>query len=179
MSERLPVHVDPVTLADRGREMAGTVPVSAFRRFSHWLASTEGEFTVELQFGRDEQRRRVVTGRIRGQPLLACQRCLTHFGFDLDLPIGLVLVESEAEADTLPDEVDAVVMSESASMHTVDMIEDDLILALPLVPKCPDEAACTPGVELFDSDEIDQHGDGRQRPFADLDASDPDEPDHS
>ena len=174
MSERLPVHVDPVALADRGRAISGTVPVAALQRFGHWLESSEGDLAVDLQFGRDEQRRRVVTGRVRGQVLLQCQRCLGAYGLDLDLPIGLVMVDSEAEAETLPEELDALVLSDSASMHTVDMIEDDLILALPLVPKCPDESACVPAVDLYESERLEE---GRQRPFTDLE--DPDQSDNS
>ncbi|MFW5970114.1 MAG: YceD family protein [Halofilum sp. (in: g-proteobacteria)] len=169
MSERLPVHVDPLTLADRGRALSGAVPVSACQRLSHWLESEEGEFAVELQFGRDENQRRVLTGRVRGRVMLTCQRCLGAFGLDIDLPIGVVLVDSEAEAETLPEEVDALVVGDGATMHTVDMIEDDLILALPLIAKCPDSSACEPAVEIFDSERMTGQEAGTRRPFADID----------
>jgi uncharacterized protein len=172
MSERLPVHVDPLTLADRGRALSGVVPVSACHRLGHWLASDEGDFAVELQFGRDEKGRRVLTGRVRGRVMLTCQRCLGTYGLDLDLPIGVVLVDSEAEAETLPEEVDALVIGDSATMHTVDMIEDDLILALPLIAKCPDTKECVPAVEVFDSERMSGQDAGTQRPFADLDDAD-------
>lgn len=171
------MHVDPLTLADRGRALSGVVPVSACKRLVHWLDSDEGEFAVELQFGRDESRRRVLTGRVRGRVMLTCQRCLGAFGLDLDLPIGVVLVDSEAEAETLPEEVDALVVGDGATMHTVDMIEDDLILALPLIAKCPDSSGCEPAVEIFDSERISGQDAGSQRPFADLD--DPDDADNS
>lgn len=177
MSERLPVHVDPLTLADRGRALSGTLPVAACRRLGHWLASDEGEFAVDLQFGRDENHRRVLTGRVRGRVELTCQRCLGTYRLDLDLPIGVVLVDSEAEAETLPEEVDALVIGDSSTMHTVDMIEDDLILALPLIAKCPDLADCVPAVEVFDSEHMSGQDAGTQRPFAGLD--DPDDADNS
>jgi uncharacterized protein len=177
MPERLPVHVDPLTLADRGRALSGTVPVSACRRLVHWLDSDEGELAVELQFGRDEHKRRVLTGRVSGRVMLTCQRCLGAYGLDLDLPIGVVLVDSEAEAETLPEEVDALVLGDGATMHTVDMIEDDLILALPLIAKCPDSSGCVPAVEIFDSERMSGQDAGTQRPFADLD--DPDNADNS
>lgn len=171
------MHVDPLTLADRGRALTGSVPVSACRRLGHWLASDEGEFTVDLQFGRDENNRRVLTGRVQGRVNLTCQRCLGTYGLDLDLPIGVVLVDSEAEAETLPEEVDALVVGDSATMHTVDMIEDDLILALPLIAKCPDLSGCVPAVEVFDSERMSGQDAGTQRPFADLD--DPDDAENS
>ncbi len=166
------MHVDPLTMADRGRALSGAVPVSACRRLTHWLESDEGEFAVDLQFGRDENQRRVLTGRVRGPVKLTCQRCLGAFALDLDLPIGVVLVDSEAEAETLPEELDALVVGDGATMHTVDMIEDDLILALPLIAKCPDSSGCVPAVEVFDSERMSGQDAGTQRPFADLDDAD-------
>ncbi len=176
MSRRLPVHVDPLTLADRGRSIAGAMPTSACERLAAWLDSTAGVLEVEMQFGRDASGRRILTGRITGQLRLSCQRCLQGFDHDVDLPLGVVLVASEAEAETLPDEIDALVIDDRASMHTVDMLEDDLILALPLVPKCPDAGACRPAVDVFDSEDIERQDGGTQRPFADLD--DPLDHDH-
>lgn len=177
MSRRLPVHVDPLTLADRGRTIAGALPVSACHRLAHWLESTEGELAADLQFGRDENGRRILTGRVTGRLRLTCQRCLQGYDLEVDLPIGVVLVSSEAEADTLPEEIDALVVDDRGEMHTVDMLEDDLILALPLVPKCPDETDCKPAVELFDSERIERQDGGGQRPFADLDDP-PDDDNH-
>jgi uncharacterized protein len=165
------VHVDPLILADRGRSIAGALPLSACRRLGFWLESSDGDLSVELQFGRDEGRRRVFTGRVTGSLRLSCQRCLQAFDLPLDLPLGAVLVTSEAEADTLPEDVEAVVVDEGADMHTVDIVEDDLILALPLVPKCPETATCEPAVPVFDSEEIERQDEAAQRPFADLGGS--------
>lgn len=176
MSERLPIHVDPVKFADRGRSMTGALPISACRRLLEWLESDAGDLTVELQFGLDQSGRRILTGRVTGTLRLTCQRCLHGFDLDLDLPVGLVLVESEAEAEMLPDEIDALVVGERASMHTVDMLEDDLILALPLIPKCPDTGMCTPAAELFDSEQLQGQDKGAWRPFSDLD--DPSDHEH-
>jgi len=168
MSERLPVHLDPIAQANRGRSVHGTVPVRAFRRLAEWLHSDAGELDVRLAFGRDESGRRQVTGRIQGALSLVCHRCMVPYELPIDLDLSLVLVESEAEAETLPDELDALVIDDARSMHTVDMIEDDLILALPLVPRCEHYRECTPAVELLDSESLEE-GDGpRQQAFGDI-----------
>lgn len=169
MSERLPVHVDPVSLAEKGRAIDGYVPVEAFRRLAGWLHASEGVLDVSLRFGRDEAGRDVVAGRIRGELELLCQRCLAPYRLPVDVELGLVLVASEAAANLLPDELDALVVDAQRSMHTVDMIEDDLILALPLVPRCERVGDCVPAVELLDSEAIEAAA-GQQRPFTDLDA---------
>lgn len=171
MSDRLPVHLDPVALADRGRELGGRVPIESFERLADALHSREGDLEAVLRFGRDEDGRRSLRGQVQGALQLVCQRCLAPYAFAVDLDLALVLVDSEAEADALPEELDALVVGDRRSMHTVDMIEDDLILALPIVPRCGDADACRPAVELLDSEALESEGGRgveRQRPFADL-----------
>lgn len=168
MSDRLPVHVDPMSLADKGRAIDGRVPVAAFRRLAGWLHASEGALEVSLRFGRDDAGRQVVTGRLRGELELLCQRCLVPYRLPVDMQLALVLVASEAAANALPDELDALVVDAQRSMHTVDMIEDDLILALPLVPRCERGDGCVPAVELLDSEAIEEAA-GQRRPFTDLD----------
>ncbi len=167
MSERLPVQLDPVTLADRGRDLAGRVPVASFERLGSALHSREGEIEVALRFGHDEQGRRILTGTLAGALQLECQRCLTPYALPIDLELALILVESESDAEMLPEELDALVVGDRRSMHTVDMLEDDLILALPIVPRCASEAHCEPAVELLDSESLEEGGEqAKQNPFA-------------
>jgi len=168
MSDRLPVHLDPVSLAARNREVTGSLPVAAFDRLAAALHSREGVLEVKLRFGRSDDGRNTLSGHVAGSLQLVCQRCLAPYAMPLDIDLDLVLVESEAEAETLPEEQDALVVGASRSVHTVDMIEDDLILALPLVPRCGRGSACVAAVELLDSESMEAEA-GRQRPFTDLD----------
>jgi len=167
MPERLPVQLDPVTLADRGRDLAGRVPIASFERLGGALYSREGEIEVTLRFGHDEQGRRILAGSMAGALQLECQRCLSPYALPIDLELALILVESDSEAETLPEELDALVVGDRRSMHTVDMLEDDLILALPIVPRCTNEAQCDPAVELIDSEALDSGTEqSTQKPFA-------------
>lgn len=170
MSERLPVHLDPVNLADRGREVAGIVPIAAFERLAPSLHSREGELDAVLRFGQDDAGRRTLHARVTGALELVCQRCLAPCELEVDADMAVVLVESEAEAEALPEELDALIVGGQRSMHTVDMIEDELILGLPLVPRCADDAVCRPAVELLDSEALESGGQAgeRQRPFEGL-----------
>ncbi len=167
MPERLPVQLDPVALADRGRDLAGRVPIASFERLGGALHSHEGEIEARLHFGHDDQGRRILTGSLAGALQLECQRCLSPYALPIDLELALILVDSDSEAETLPEELDALVVGERRSMHTVDMLEDDLILALPIVPRCASEAHCKPAVELLDSESLESGTDeSRQNPFA-------------
>lgn len=169
MSEPLPVQLDAATLADRGRSLSGELPVTAFRRLGQWLRTTEGRLAFELVFDRDDHGRRRLRARVRGSLDLQCERCLAGYALPLEHDFALVLIDSEAEADTLPEEIDAVVLPGTRSMHTVDLLEDELILALPLVPRCETVRPCRPAAELLDSGEVLGGDTGpRQQPFGDL-----------
>lgn len=155
MSGRLPVQVDPLDLADKRREIEGDLPVSTLRRLGGWLHSDEGMIAVRLRFGRDEGGRRVMQGRLDGELQLVCQRCLAPFALPIGRPLDLVLVETEAEAGLVPEELEPLVVGEKRGVHTVDLLEDELILALPLVPRCGDFGhACEPATELLASEGV-------------------------
>jgi len=169
MVDRLPVELDPALLARRGRALHGHVPVRDFHRLAHWLADTAGELRFELDFGRDDHGRPCLRGHARGEVWLECQRCLAAYPLPLDRRFDLVLVVDEAEAAALPEEIDAVVMGESRETRLVDLVEDELILALPLIPRCEVATDCRPGAALLDSDEVlAGEQEPRQQPFADL-----------
>lgn len=154
MSGRLPVHLDPLALAERERVIEGFVPVSAFRRLGGWLHADTGNIEATLRFGRDAGGRHVLRGDFRGRLELVCQRCLTPFALPIERELDLVLVESLAAADLLPEGLEPLVVDERRAMHTVDLLEDDLILALPLVPRCSDGGhECEAAVELLVSEE--------------------------
>lgn len=156
MSGRLPVHLDPLALAERERVIEGFVPVSAFQRLGGWLHADEGDIQATLRFERDAGGRHVLRGEFRGQLVLVCQRCLSPFALPIEHELDLVLVESLAAADLLPEGLEPLVVDEQRAMHTVDLLEDELILALPLVPRCSDAGHdCRVPVELLVSEEQD------------------------
>lgn len=160
MSTRLPVQVDPLDFADKQRAIEGGVPVSAFRRLGEWLHSDTGTIEVRLRFAHDDAGRRVLQGELSGELGLVCQRCLTPFALPLDRSLDLVLVETEAEAALVPEELESLVVGEHRGVHTTDLLEDELILALPLVPRCGDYGnACVPATELLASEGVTREPD--------------------
>ncbi|MEZ5560737.1 MAG: YceD family protein [Pseudomonadales bacterium] len=84
---------------------------------------------VDLSFRRDDDGRHWVTGRATAQLQLACGRCLESFERALDVAFALCLA-TEAEAGELAGEVDVVTVS-GDTVAVADIVEDELILALP------------------------------------------------
>ena len=64
MSARLPERVDPLRLAELGRTFHGRLPLARLVRLGQSLCDQAGEVEVELAFGRDEQGRLTLSGRI-------------------------------------------------------------------------------------------------------------------
>ena len=136
MSDGLPAFVDPLRLADAGRSIAGRLPVHRFRRLAEVLAEVSGEVEVALTFERETPARAIVVGSVRADLWLVCQRCLEPVAVTLDLPVRLTVVRSEAEAERL-DEGDEPLIVEEQPIPLVELVEDEILLALPQVPMHP------------------------------------------
>jgi len=133
--------VSPYELARSAGQFAGEMAVAAFPRLSS-LVGGDGVVSVALHFRVDGQGRTMVEGPVQVAVALQCQRCLQPVRQLIDVPVRLCVVRSDAHATALIDEVDAFVLQED-EVSIVDLIEDDLLLALPsqvcrAFDECPD-----------------------------------------
>lgn len=134
MSQRLPDHLDPWRFADLGKVVEGGVlPLEGMSRLRECLREDSGEAVFDLSFARDEQRRAVVTGRIRAQLRLQCQRCLETVVHGVDAEVSIAFVEGYDQAAQLPDSLDPCLVEEGGRVRLLDLIEDELLLQLPQV----------------------------------------------
>lgn len=79
---------------------------------------------------------------LKGRIHMICQRCLQDCPVDLSRECQFVMVASEALADAYPiedDELEPIVASQHFDL--LGLIEDEILLSLPLIPKHP-EGAC-------------------------------------
>jgi uncharacterized protein len=93
---------------------------------------------------------------VDGEVALVCQRCLLPFSYGLDTHSLLVLASDEADADATEEALDDEridVIVGSAALDLLQLVEDEVLLALPLSPrhpKCPDGGS-VPAPEKPDS----------------------------
>jgi uncharacterized protein len=169
--------------------MLNEVPADAPDRDSVFTWQAAGFTESELQDDGTEGSRPYLRAAIHGSAWLTCQRCLAPYeqAFDAD-PIFRI-VQTEDEADEFPlddDEVEVIVGSRHFDL--VDLIEEELLLALPLVPKhevCPaiheSLASGADGADGVDSvDEVPEQeieSEERVNPFAALESLKKDGPD--
>lgn len=159
MLDCLPDMVEPLGLAEAGRSFHGRIPVRGLARLTPMLSSASGELDVILKFDIDERRIAVVTGSIDGKLNLICQRCLDPMDFPLDLKLRLGIVHTENQLDELPDGYEPLQIT-GEPISVSDLIEDEVLLAIPPVPTHADTQHCETGYRN------QTPPDSRQNPFA-------------
>lgn len=149
----LPQQVDPFRFAENATRLRGTLSIQNMQRLLTSLYSDEGEVTIVMEFGIDEQKIRFLQGHIEGSVILQCQRCMEKLPYTINNDFCAGLVETDEEAELLPKQYDPVMVTEG-SLIIQDMIEDELIINLPIVPM-HDMKDCKVKLPLVAEDEIE------------------------
>ncbi|QOC23996.1 DUF177 domain-containing protein [Wenzhouxiangella sp. AB-CW3] len=137
MSRDFPDWVQADKAAAARREFSGTVPLKRFQRLAGMIADPgEAEVAFELSFGHDEQRQVRVEVRVTGEVPLVCQRTLRTFAHALDSQSVVGIVGTDREAESLPEDYEPLLISEGR-VELAALIEEELMLGLPLVPVDP------------------------------------------
>ncbi len=172
----------PDALAARREEIRDVVPLGSTDRLADLvgeaLARCDGEapadwerrpLAVELEF----ERRRVeggqpvpaVTGQARVALPLVCERCLGLMDLALQADIAFLLPDEDMSYEALPGyEVWPV---EGRGVRLLDLVEEELLLALPLALMHEDRSRCRPVTEHFGAAGAGEESE-TQRPFGAL-----------
>jgi uncharacterized protein len=132
---------DPWKLAAAGGRLQEEISLDHMPRLSLLLASSVGQVRVALEAGVDAQAIAFLSGQLETRVTLVCQRCLAPLKLPLTVPVRLGLVRSERQAERLPEEYDPV-LAPAEGVAIAELVEDELILALPLVPLHSDLQQC-------------------------------------
>jgi len=153
-------------MADIGRCMVGKVEIGALKRLLPLLESTTGSIDVELEFNIDEGGIRYLHGKLNTNLALRCQRCLEVMDYPLQNEFRLALVRSDSEAERLPEQYEPLLV-ETTPVHMLDMIEDEILLAVPHIP-LHDESLCSIKQFSDENELIEQQADKsvKANPFA-------------
>ena len=113
---------------------------------------TAGIAVVELSFG--------------GTARLQCQRCLGAMEVGVEASTEVGLVATEADVSRVPEEFEPVLAPEGR-ISVGELVEEELLLTLPIVPLHEEEAACqvAPAAAAVSAEEVPPE---TQKPFAQL-----------
>ena len=129
----LPVAIEPFKWADRAAHVVADVPLSSFPRLSESVMAREGSVQVRCRFERGAQHVAWLRGSLETTVFLTCQRCLEALEMPVSIEVALALVHDEEEAGRLSDDTDYIVVPEQ-DVVLADILEDELLLALPYIP---------------------------------------------
>jgi len=148
------------------RCISGQIELVKFQRLHGLLAHTQGQCRYELKFGRDTvQSVAWVELRVDTALPLVCQRSLQPFLLPVVQKQRLGLVGNEAEELALAAGYEPLWVPSDGRVSLSDLVEDELILAIPVVPVAPDSRMAIEMPEA-QSDASDQQAAATIQPFA-------------
>jgi uncharacterized protein len=149
-------------LADEDHQVELAVPLARLVRIAPQLLSAEGVAEGRVVLSREEGRIIADVTARAGLPL-QCQRCLQPMELQVNGSSRVALVESEAAGAGVPAELETA-LAPDGRLRLADLIEEELLLALPPAPRhpegqCPTDAAPS---------KIEESAEPTQKPFASL-----------
>lgn len=162
MSHWLTDRIDPWRIAEGEERLSGELDVSKMARLAAEILDASGQVRVELRGGGSSGIWPVLNGRAEVDISVVCQRCLEPLSIPLRVEFRLGLVEAEDAAADLPEELDPLIVRRFDTCSSSTLVEDELILGLPIAPRHDGMAEC--GGEGFKKGGDDD----TPRPFSDL-----------
>lgn len=159
--DNLPEQIDPFRFAEQNRHVSGSLTLKDMPRLSANLHSNDYLAEVDMQFGKDEEGTVYLKGHVKTSLILQCQRCMEPVVYEIIADFLLGVVKTLEEANALSKRYEPTIAKEG-SLVVRDLIEDELILNLPIIPKHEPEE-CNITLPLTNSEESKQEE--RKNPF--------------
>lgn len=141
MLRNLPQLINPKQLAFEGGQLEGVVNLMDMLRLQDRLCDTQGTVYINWEFIRNEKYHPTIQGVIQATLSVLCQRCLQPMDWVIDTKIALLVQEEGEKEEDVPIGYEVLALTKSSCLvPLIDLIEDELILALPFVTKhtsCP------------------------------------------
>jgi len=148
------------------RSFEGSVPLASMPRLADALEQPDGDCMFSLAFDRGELDVPYVEVRAQaGLPLL-CQRSLQRFVLPVSVVQRLAMVREEGQEDALPEGYEALVLDADGAIRPLDLVEDELILAIPVVPVDPESEPVEGTWPASSQGDGEKDGATRENPFA-------------
>lgn len=159
----LPRRVEPRRLANQGVVLEGDIAPDQCERLSEAVLEIEAPVKALLSFAVNERGHRAVSGSAFATVSVECHRCLEPMQVSLKAELDVEIVWSDEAARKVPRDCDPWVVEED-SADIIALVEEELLLALPIVTYHPEEeCAIATGYSVGDKQEPEQPS--RKNPF--------------
>jgi uncharacterized protein len=127
--------IDGLKFACEGRRLVGELALAAMPRLQDNIFEPSGHVHYALTGVTDRQGHPAIEVSVRGTIPLECQRCLERLDYELDRRSRLVLVAQGAQLpDVAEEDPDTEAIPAAEVANVADLIEQEVLLGLPLVP---------------------------------------------
>ena len=163
----VPEVLDAWRMVAARRGFEGRLPLAAMARLRDSLCLQPGGGDAEharfsLDFDRDALQMAYVELRIEVALPLECQRSLRRFELPVQVVQRLGLLRDEADEASLPEGYEPLLVPEDGLLRPAELVEDELILAVPVV-------AVAPGTDAMERDwPAEEEEQRKASPFATL-----------
>jgi uncharacterized protein len=137
MSAEIPEVVDAWRWVAARRRIEGRAPLASLPRLRDGLLDPEGDVRFTIDFDRDALQLPRVALVAEAELPLQCQRSLQRFLLPVKVEQTLGLIRDEAEEAALPEGYEPLLVPADGLLRPLDLVEDELILAMPVVPVSP------------------------------------------
>jgi len=146
-----------------------TIPLAELPRVSHELSEADGDASGKVRFSR-AQGQAVADLDVSAAPEVVCQRCMQPMRWPIKVKTRIALVSDYDAADRVPEGLE-VFLVEVDSVSVRDLVDEEILLALPNVARHAEGSECAsskmqlPGQEADEEESVDSQV---QKPFAQL-----------
>lgn len=153
-------HIDNIDFSRKSREIRDIIRLSDFKRLQDLCLNLEDSIVFVLRGFENKYKELCLELSIEGKLSLICQRCSEKLEHTIFLKSGFLIKEETQLTDfEVDDHADYDLIEGSAKMDVLSLIEDEIILSLPVAPKHESDKC-----HYKKTDEMP----GRIHPFADL-----------
>ncbi len=133
----LPQYFEPIRLAERGEAIVGDLVVSQMPRLRQSLHDDSGTVHVHISCEPAELGAIRILGRLSTTLKVDCQRCLGAFDLPLNVSIDARAMPGSGSVADLDRDADVLMPGDDNQVHVASLVEDELILSLPIAPLHP------------------------------------------
>ena len=130
---KLPQLIDPQKSAMKRSTYVGIYPTALMERFVGSVAACSDEVLVDVKFSKDAQSLTYFQGTAKAQVDLLCQRCNHEFPHSISIEYCFSPVQGQEAEEELPEAYEPVEVNDHGEVDLLQLIEDELILSLPIV----------------------------------------------
>ncbi len=140
-------------------EFAGEFSLPQLPRLSTLVVKDDAEIRVRFEFTENRYQHPSIRGHIETRLQLECQRCLKPMSQSLDFDFDLLIDASDDDVQSFQTDT---VWTDDGYLDVLEVVEDELILALPLI-SMHEDVSCH---QHWQPDSLPEPDEGRNNPFA-------------